>query len=264
MPASIDPPMLIVGIGPKRYSHELIEETEELTPIPNSARIGAPLSEVSKIVCVGLNYLKHANESGMDVPQEPVLFFKSNTAITGPFDNIIIPRNSVKTDWEVELAFVISKTATYIEESEAMDYIAGYLLHNDVSEREFQLEKGGQWVKGKSADTFAPIGPYLVTKDEIPDPHNLDLWLQVNGETLQSSNTSDLIFNIPFLLSYISQYMTLLPGDVISTGTPSGVGLGLNPPKYLKPGDVVSLGITGVGESSQKVISYEDFKEKSS
>ena len=202
---------------------------------------------------MGLNYAKHALESKMERPNEPVLFFKSTTAITGPFDPIVIPPGSTKTDWEVELAVVIGKKASYVSEAQAMDHVAGYVLHNDVSEREYQLERGGQWVKGKSCDTFAPIGPYLVTADEIADPHALDLWLKVNGELMQSSNTSDLIFNIPTLVSYISHFMTLLPGDIISTGTPAGVGLGFDPPRYLKKGDVVELGIEGLGSAKQPV-----------
>ena len=202
---------------------------------------------------MGLNYAKHALESKMERPEEPVLFFKSTTAITGPFDPIVIPPGSTKTDWEVELAVVIGKKASYVSEAQAMDHVAGYVLHNDVSEREYQLERGGQWVKGKSCDTFAPIGPYLVTADEIADPHALDLWLKVNGELMQSSNTSDLIFNIPTLVSYISHFMTLLPGDIISTGTPAGVGLGFDPPRYLKKGDVVELGIEGLGSAKQPV-----------
>jgi len=182
--------------------------------------LAPPLKKPSKIVCVGLNYAKHAAESGMKVPTEPVLFFKATSAIVGPNDDVIIPKNSKKTDWEVELAVVIGKKASYVEEADAMDYVAGYMLHNDYSEREFQLEKEGQWVKGKSCDTFAPIGPFLATKDEVANPHNLDLWLKVNGELLQNSNTEDLVFNVPELVSYISQYMTLLPGDIISTGNP--------------------------------------------
>ncbi len=211
----------------------------------------APVARPSKIVCIGLNYAKHAAESGMAIPPEPVVFFKSTTALCGPNDDVIIPRNSVKTDWEVELAVVIGKKASYIEESEAMDYVAGYALHNDYSEREFQLERSGQWVKGKSNDTFAPLGPFLVTKDEIPDPHNLNMWLSVNREKLQDSNTDDMIYKIPFVIAYLSQFMTLLPGDVISTGTPFGVGLGFKPPRYLKAGDVVELGIQGLGTQRQ-------------
>ena len=193
----------------------------------------------------------------MEVPTQPILFMKATSSISGPFDPIIIPKGSQATDWEVELAVVIGKKATYVSEEDAMDYVAGYVLHNDVSERDFQLRHGGQWVKGKSADNFAPLGPYLVTKDEIEDPHNLRLWLTLNGKMLQDSNTSDLIFNVPQLVSYISQYMSLLPGDIISTGTPAGVGMGFNPPLYLKEGDVVELGIDGLGVSKQRAENYQ-------
>lgn len=219
-------------------------------------RFGPCIKRPSKIVCVGLNYAKHAAETNAPVPAEPILFFKSTTALCGPNDNVIIPKHSEKTDWEVELAIVIGKRASYVEPADAMDYVAGYALHNDYSERAFQLERGGQWVKGKSADTFAPLGPYLVTKDEVPDPNALHLWLSVNGERLQDSNTDDMIFNVPTLVSYISQFMTLLPGDVISTGTPAGVGLGLKPPRFLRPGDVVELGIEGLGEQRQTAVSF--------
>lgn len=219
--------------------------------VDENERLGPPVCRPSKLVCVGLNYAKHAAESGMEVPKEPVLFFKATTAIVGPNDDLIIPRNSVKTDWEVELAVVIGEKASYVSKEKAMDYVAGYMLHNDYSEREFQLERYGQWVKGKSCDTFAPLGPFLATKEEIPNPHDLDLWLTVNGELKQNSNTSDFVFDIPTLVSYISEFMTLLPGDIISTGTPFGVGMGLNPQRYLTPGDVVELGITGLGSSKQ-------------
>lgn len=192
----------------------------------------------------------------MTLPTEPIIFFKSTTAVCGPNDQVIIPKNSEKTDWEVELAVVIGKKASYVEEAEAMEYVAGYVLHNDISERAFQLERQGQWVKGKSADTFAPLGPFLATKDEIVDPHNLEVWLEVNGERLQFSNTKNLVFKIPHLVSYISQFMTLLPGDIISTGTPAGVGLGLNPPRYLKPGDIMELGIDGLGNQHQEAVAY--------
>lgn len=227
-----------------------------LPVINNQERLGPPIKRPSKIVCVGLNYAKHAAESGMALPKEPVLFFKATSAICGPNDPVIIPRNSEKTDWEVELAVVIGKKASYVSKENALDYVAGYTLHNDYSERAFQLEKEGQWVKGKSCDTFAPIGPFLATKEEVPNPHNLNLWLKVNGELLQDSNTEDLIFDIPHLVSYISEYMTLLPGDIISTGTPFGVGLGFDPPRYLKPGDVVELGIDKLGVSSQIAQAY--------
>lgn len=235
-----------------------LNKNQDLCPIvEDTIRLGAPLVRPSKIVCVGLNYAKHAAESGMDVPQEPVLFFKATSAIVGPFDNIIIPKSSTKTDWEVELAVVIGKTASYVSEENAMNHIAGYVLHNDVSERAFQIERSGQWVKGKSCDTFAPLGPFIATKDEITDPNNLNLWLKLNGVIMQNSSTSDFIFNIQHVVSYISQFMTLLPGDVISTGTPFGVGLGLTPPKYLKSGDIVELGIEHLGVSRQVCKPYK-------
>jgi 2-keto-4-pentenoate hydratase/2-oxohepta-3-ene-1,7-dioic acid hydratase in catechol pathway len=224
------------------------------------SRFGPPIRDPSKIICVGLNYAGHAKESGMALPKEPVLFFKATSSICGPNDPIVIPKGSVKTDWEVELAVVIGKRAAYVEEAEAMDHVAGYLLHNDVSERAFQLEREGQWVKGKSADTFAPIGPWLVTKEEIGDPQKLDLWLKVNGETVQSSNTSDMVFSVRTLVSYISQFMSLLPGDIISTGTPFGVGMGFDPPRYLRSGDVVELGVEGLGMAQQRVIAYEELQ----
>ncbi|MDG1974713.1 MAG: fumarylacetoacetate hydrolase family protein [Flavobacteriaceae bacterium] len=225
--------------------------------IDNDTRLGPPLMRPSKIVCVGLNYAKHAQESGMDVPEEPVLFFKASSAIIGPYDSITIPKGSEKSDWEVELAVVIGNKASYVSEKDALSHVAGYVLHNDVSERSYQLERSGQWVKGKSCDTFAPIGPFIATPDEIRDPNNLNLWLKLNGEEMQNSNTSDLIFNIQQVVSYISQFMTLLPGDVISTGTPFGVGLGLNPPRYLKDGDIIELGIDGLGVSKQTCKAYK-------
>jgi len=219
-------------------------------------RIGSPVSRPSKIVCIGLNYADHAKETGAAIPSEPVIFMKSTTALSGPYDNVIIPKNSVKSDWEVELAVVMGKKASYVEENKAMDYVAGYCLHNDLSEREFQLERSGTWDKGKGCDTFAPLGPWLVTKDEIADPNNLRLWLTLNGKTMQNGSTSTFIFNIATVVSYVSHFMTLLPGDVISTGTPPGVGLGMNPPLYLKPGDVMELGIDGLGTSKQKCVAY--------
>ena len=237
--------------GLERLQSWLDSNIHNLQEISDKSRIGSPIKRPSKIICVGLNYSLHAKESGMPVPEVPILFMKATSSLCGPFDPILIPRNSTKTDWEVELAVVIGKKATYVSKEDAMDYVAGYVLHNDVSERDFQLHHGGQWVKGKSADHFAPLGPFIATKDEIPDPHNLRLWLKVNGVMMQDSNTSDLVFDIPTLVSYISQYMTLLPGDVISTGTPSGVGLGLKPPRYLNPGDVVELGIDGLGTARQ-------------
>lgn len=222
--------------------------------VPAGVRLGAPIARPSKIVCVGLNYAQHARETNAPIPSEPILFFKSTTALTGPDDGVVIPRNSKKTDWEVELAVVIGKKAKYVTKEEAYEYIAGYTLHNDYSEREWQLERNGQWAKGKGADTFAPLGPFLATRDEIKDgaEGNLRLWLSLNGKVIQDSNTNDFIFDVPTVVSYISQFMTLLPGDVISTGTPAGVGLGHKPePVYLKPGDVVELGIDGLGTQRQ-------------
>ena len=229
----------------------------ELPPIPAGSRLGPAVARPSKIICIGLNYADHAKETGAALPQEPIVFFKASSALCGPNDDVIIPRNSTKLDWEVELAVVIGKKASYVEEAEAKDYVAGYVLHNDYSEREFQLERGGQWVKGKSNDTFAPLGPFLATPDEVTSVDDLDMWLKVNDKVMQQSNTKQLIFKIPFLVHYLSQFMTLLPGDVISTGTPHGVGLGFKPPIYLKEGDVVELGIAGLGTSKQKVVAYQ-------
>ena len=243
--------------GLSRLADWLTIHADTCPEVSEDVRLGSAIARPSKIVCIGLNYAKHAAESGMDVPKEPVIFFKSTSALCGPNDNVIIPRNSVKTDWEVELAFVIGKKASYVDEANAMDYVAGYILHNDYSEREFQLERSGQWVKGKSNDTFAPLGPFMATKDEIADPHTLRLWLKVNDEMLQDSNTDDMVFKIPTLVSYLSQFMTLLPGDVISTGTPFGVGLGFKPPRYLKAGDVVELGIDGLGTQRQVAEAYQ-------
>lgn len=219
-------------------------------------RIGSPVARPSKIVCIGLNYADHARETGAAPPPEPVIFMKSTTALCGPFDNVTIPKDSVKTDWEVELAVVIGKKASYVDESNALDYVAGYCLHNDLSEREFQLERNGTWDKGKGCDTFAPLGPWLVTPEEIPDVNSLPLWLSVNGKTMQNGNTSNFIFSIPYIIAYTSRFMTLLPGDVISTGTPAGVGLGMKPALFLKAGDVMELGIDGLGTSRQKCVAY--------
>lgn len=243
--------------GTEKLQDWLKNNQDSCPVVGDDIRLGPPLMRPSKIVCVGLNYAQHAAESGMDVPEEPVLFFKATSAIVGPNDPIIIPKGSEKTDWEVELAIVIGKKASYVSEKDALNHVAGYVLHNDVSERAFQLERSGQWVKGKSCDTFAPIGPFIATPDEIGDPNNLNLWLTLNGEEMQNSSTSDFIFNIQYVVSYISQYMTLLPGDIISTGTPFGVGLGLKPPRYLKDRDVVELGIEGLGTSRQTCIAYK-------
>ena len=240
------------GLG--KLAHILA--TKDLPEIKNPTRIGSCVARPSKIICVGLNYADHARETGAEIPQEPILFFKSTTALCGPNDNVIIPKGSEKTDWEVELAIVIGKKAQYVSEADAYDYVAGYCLHNDYSEREYQLERGGNWSKGKGCDTFAPLGPVLVTKDEIADVHNLSMWLDVNEKRFQTSNTDQLIFNVPQVVSYISQFMTLLPGDVISTGTPHGVGLGFKPPIYLKAGDVVTLGMDGLGEQKQTAVAY--------
>ena len=221
-------------------------------------RIGSPIARPSKMICIGLNFSDHAAETGAETPKEPVIFSKATSALNGPFDNIVIPKGSEQTDWEVELAIVIGNRASYVSESEAENYIAGYVLHNDVSERSFQKDRGGQWTKGKSSDTFAPLGPFMVTKDEIPNTDNLAMWLTVNGEKMQDGNTSNLIFNVPHVVSYLSNFMSLLPGDVISTGTPAGVGMGMNPERYLKPGDVVELGIDGLGSSRQNVVAYSN------
>jgi len=239
--------------------HRWVEKnTVNLLRVDSSVRLGAPICRPSKIVCIGLNYRDHAAETGQEVPKEPVIFFKASSSLTGPNDKVVIPKGATKLDWEVELAFVIGKEARYVAKRDALDHVAGYVLHNDYSERAFQLERGGQWVKGKSADTFAPLGPFLATRDEIPDPGHLDLWLKVNGATRQKSNTEQMVFGVADLLSYVSQFMTLLPGDVISTGTPPGVGLGMKAPVYLKPGDVVTLGIQGLGESRQEVMACQE------
>jgi 2,4-diketo-3-deoxy-L-fuconate hydrolase len=240
--------------GLARLEKWLNQNKASLSVIKEGSRLGACFQRPSKIICVGLNYTKHAFESNMPLPKEPIIFYKSTSALCGPTDNVMIPRKSEKTDWEVELAVVIGKRATYVEEKDAINYVAGYCVHNDYSEREFQLERGGQWMKGKGCDTFAPMGPYLVTKDEVADFNNLRMWLKVNGKMMQDNNSDDMIFEIPYLVSYISQFMTLLPGDVISTGTPSGVGHGFKPPIYLKKGDVVELGIEGLGEQRQVAV----------
>jgi 2,4-didehydro-3-deoxy-L-rhamnonate hydrolase len=222
--------------------------------IPAGQRLGPPIRRPSKIVCIGLNFRDHAAESGMEIPREPVIFFKATTSLCGPNDSVMMPRGGAKLDWEVELAVVIGRTARYVDPAHAVEHIAGYALHNDYSERTFQLERGGQWVKGKSADTFAPLGPFLATVDELTDTGGLAMWLDVNGEPRQRSTTANMIFGVPELVSYVSQFMTLLPGDVISTGTPAGVGLGMTPPTYLQAGDNVTLGIDRLGQSAQRVV----------
>ena len=224
--------------------------------VRGSVRLGPPICRPTKIVCIGLNFRDHAEESGMDIPKEPVIFFKATSSLVGPNDPLVIPKNAAKVDWEVELAIVMEKRASYVSRENALDYVAGFALHNDYSERSFQLERGGQWVKGKSADSFAPLGPLLATKEEIRDFNQLGMWLKVNGEFRQRGSTSNMICDVPGLVVYVSEFMTLLPGDVISTGTPAGVGMGMKPPQYLKAGDVVELGIDGLGESRQEVVEY--------
>ncbi len=239
------------GGGLRRLAAWLAEHGDECAVVPDSARIGAPIVRAGKIICIGLNYVDHAKETGAELPAEPVLFFKAPSALCGPNDGVEIPRGSKKTDWEVELAVVIGTRGKHIGRSDALDHVAGFALHNDYSERAFQLERSGQWVKGKSCDTFAPLGPWLATPDEFPTFQSTDLWLKVNGEEVQRSNTAQMHVGIADLVSYVSQFMSLCPGDMISTGTPAGVGLGMNPPRYLKPGDVVELGIDGLGTQRQ-------------
>jgi 2,4-didehydro-3-deoxy-L-rhamnonate hydrolase len=229
---------------------------ERCSRVGADERIGPAICRPSKIVCIGRNYREHAKETGAEVPTEPLLFMKATSALSGPYDDVVLPRGSEKTDWEVELAVVIGKKASYVTRERAMEHVAGFVLHNDYSERAFQRDRGGQWTKGKSADSFAPIGPFVATPDEV-DPRNLRLWLRVSGELMQDATTADLIFDIPTLISYTSEFMTLLPGDVLSTGTPSGVGLGRTPPRFLKPGDVVEYGIDGLGEARQNVVAWD-------
>ena len=240
-------------LDPARLDALRALDAASLPEVAGKPRLGCPVSGIGKIVCVGLNYADHAAETGAQVPAEPVIFLKATTSITGPFDPVTIPRGSVKTDWEVELGVVIGRRASYVEEADAMQHVAGYTVINDVSEREYQLERGGQWDKGKGCDTFSPIGPWLVTRDEVADPQALDLWLDVNERRFQRGNTRTMVFGVAHLVSYISRFMTLMPGDVISTGTPPGVGLGQKPPVYLRPGDVMRLGIQGLGEQRQTV-----------
>jgi 2,4-diketo-3-deoxy-L-fuconate hydrolase len=245
------------GAGPAQLRDWIAAHGASAERVPLDTRLGSPLARPSKIVCIGLNFRDHAAESGMALPAEPVIFFKSTTALSGPNDDVVIPKDASKVDWEVELAVVIGRRASYVTRDAALEHVAGYVLHNDYSERSFQLERGGQWVKGKSADTFAPMGPWLATPDEITDPQNLNMWLAVNGERVQNSNSRNMIFDVPALASYVSGFMTLLPGDVISTGTPAGVALGMKPePRYLKPGDVVELGIDGLGVQRQRLVPY--------
>ena len=231
-------------------------DVDQLRVVAGSPRLGAPVAGIGKLVCIGLNYRLHAKEAGAKIPLEPIIFMKATTSIVGPNDAVMLPRDSAKTDWEVELAVAIGRVARYVDEDSALDYAAGYCVANDVSERAFQIEGTGQWVKGKSADTFCPLGPYLVTRDEIPDPQDLRLWLDVDGTRYQDGSTDDMIFGVAHLISYVSRYMTLMPGDLLLTGTPSGVGFGLKPPVFLKPGNQVRLGVAGLGEQQQQVIAF--------
>ena len=232
-------------------------DVNSLPVVESPGRIGACLASVPNFFCIGLNYAKHAAESGMAEPKEPVVFNKATSCLSGPNDDVIIPRNSDKSDWEVELGVIIGKEALYVSEEDALDYVAGYCTVNDMSERTFQIERSGQWVKGKSAPTFGPIGPYLVTADEVPDPQNLQVSLKLNGETVQNENTNDMIFTVAQIVSHLSQFMKLVPGDIITTGTPSGVGLGMKPPKFLKPGDVMEVSVEGLGDQRQVVVAAE-------
>ena len=251
--------LYIDDITAQNLSDEKLSELSKINfytlPIMDKfTRLGPCVSGVGKFICIGLNYADHAKEAGMEVPPEPVIFMKATSAICGPTDPILLPRGSVKTDWEVELAVVIGRKAKYVELEDAMSYVAGYAASNDISERTYQLEGSGHWTKGKSCDSFGPLGPYLVTKDEISDPQNLSMWLSVNGQKMQDGSTSTMVYGVAFLVHYISQFMSLMPGDIISTGTPPGVGLGMTPPVYLKPGDIVTLGVEGLGEHNQTVI----------
>jgi len=240
-------------LAPKELAKLAKIRAEALPLVTGKPRLGVPYLGISKFIAIGLNYADHAAESGVPVPSEPIIFSKATTCINGPNDDIVIPRNSTKTDWEVELGVVIGTKAQYVDKEQALQHVAGYCVINDVSERNFQLERGSQWDRGKGCDTFGPIGPYLVTRDEVPDPQALDMWLDVNGQKMQRGNTRTMIFGVAHLVSYVSQFMTLMPGDIITTGTPPGVGMGMKPPRYLKAGDVVTLGIAGLGEQRQAV-----------
>lgn len=260
--SGVVPDIAGAGLAPESLAKLVSIDPDRLPLVPEGTRYGPCVGNVGKFICVGLNYADHAAESGMEVPHEPVLFFKATSAICGPNDDVIIPRGSVKTDWEVELGVVIGREARHVPREKAPDHIAGYCVINDLSEREFQLERGGQWVKGKSCDTFGPLGPWLVTCDEVPDPQSLDIWLEVDGVRRQDGNTRTMIFGVAEIVSYISRFMSLQPGDVISTGTPPGVGLGMKPdPVYLRPGQVMRLGIQGLGEQTQRTVADGGMKE---
>jgi 2-keto-4-pentenoate hydratase/2-oxohepta-3-ene-1,7-dioic acid hydratase in catechol pathway len=254
--SGVVPDIAGAALSPESLKKLLQLDASTLPVVDGPYRVGPCVGAVGKFICIGLNYSDHAAESGMAVPKEPVVFMKATSSIIGPDDDVMIPKDSMKTDWEVELGVVIGKEARYVEESEALSYVAGYCVVNDLSERAFQLEGTGQWVKGKSADTFGPIGPWLVTTDEIPDPQSLRLWLEVDGHKFQDGTTATMVFGVAHLVSYLSRYMSLQPGDIISTGTPPGVGLGQKPPVYLKAGNKIKLGIDGLGEQTQNVIAY--------
>lgn len=254
-----DASSVVSDYSPETLSPELLDrlaaaDLSSLPAAPEGARIGAPVSRIGHFIAIGLNYADHAAETGAAIPSEPIVFSKAPNSLCGPDDNVLMPRGSQKLDWEVELAIVIGKRADYVEEKDALDYVLGYALCNDVSEREYQAERGGQWMKGKSAPTFGPLGPWIATRDEIADPQNLDMFLDVNGERCQTGNTKTMIFGVAHIVSYLSQFMVLEPGDVITTGTPPGVGLGMKPPRFLKAGDTMHLGIAGLGEQKQTVV----------
>ena len=245
-------------LAPEKLAALAALDTAALPAVDGDPRLGPPVAGVGKLLCIGLNYRDHAEETGMAIPEEPILFMKATTSIIGPNDDVMLPRGSKKGDWETELGVVIGSRARYVDEANALDYVAGYCVFNDVSERHFQLGGTGQWVKGKSADTFAPFGPYMVTRDEVADPQDLDMWLEVDGKRYQDGSTRTMIFTVANLVSYVSRYMTLEPGDIIPTGTPPGVGVGQKPPVFLKPGNVMRLGIDGLGEQQQKVVAHPD------
>ena len=253
----IIPDLGAAQLSPDSLSQLAKLDVSKLPAIEGKPRMGCPIASIGKFLAIGLNYSDHAEETGSPIPKEPIIFSKAISCIQGPDDDVMLPEDSVKTDWEVELAIVIGSKTSYVEEAQAMNYVAGYCLANDVSEREYQLERGGTWDKGKGCDTFGPLGPWLVTKDEIADPQNLALWLDVNGKRMQTGNTNKMIFNVVQIVSYVSRFVTLMPGDVIVTGTPPGVGLGMKPPVFLKAGDTMTLGCEGLGEQTQKVISWQ-------
>ena len=253
---------VVPDIGPAQLAPDALvaiarHDPASLPVVSGKPRLGCPLTGISKFLAIGLNYSDHAAETGSPIPKEPIIFSKTVSCIQGPDDDVMLPKDSVKTDWEVELGIVIGTRASYVSEADALKHVAGYVLANDVSEREYQLERGGTWDKGKGCDTFGPLGPWLVTRDEVPEPNNLDLWLDVNGERMQTGNTNKMIFDVIQIVSYTSRFMTLMPGDVIVTGTPPGVGLGMKPPKFLKPGDKMVLGAQGLGTQTQRVIAWK-------